>query len=552
MNTNPNKLLFFNEELIKYIVLKDYTYLFMFRLVINDDITLPAMAELPISQKDIPALQNLTTRNLIISTKKEWKQSPLPGSTIISTTLDANHGIISYKNVVTTIDVALNLEETDNIVEKYDEALCYELLQQIFSFILYKTNATSNGRQWYNLSLSACGPQQGGIYKVTTQPNYTFTLHSGLIRCHYRSDNLRLSSHSSSLLDEKVFIWKYYYNRALSAFNNANLLDFILNGTLAIESFFYYLLRKNRLKSEFDNYLLTQNQNSAIPAGGFTIIKFLQTKSIITKQEATLFKKVQGKLTKYRNDIIHGKIENPNELAYINALSACNSLQEMFNNIESKELSSIKHFKTVNFSLVNKLKDKIEKIVVESQGFTKISDFSELKKDLYSLINYNVDLPTCYYYLGEIYRIEKNYEKAIDNFKQCIFYNRNIGYAAFGLAIIYNILGKIEEEKGMITKAIHAICNKNVITPKAINTLEKLHVRAFFFELYEDCFLALKTCFISTHDKKFAFYLYKIAEIIERPDFFIQEAKDLLKQHNGELFSCYDYFSLINQRNEFK
>ena len=133
MNTNPNKLLFFNEELIKYIVLKDYTYLFMFRLVINDDITLPAMAELPISQKDIPALQNLTTRNLIISTKKEWKQSPLPGSTIISTTLDANHGIISYKNVVTTIDVALNLEETDNIVEKYDEALCYELLQQILS-----------------------------------------------------------------------------------------------------------------------------------------------------------------------------------------------------------------------------------------------------------------------------------------------------------------------------------------------------------------------------------------------------------------------------------
>ena len=87
MERRINKMIFFNEELIKYIVLKDYTYVFMFRLVINDDIYIPPMVEIPISQKDIPSLQQVGDRNLIISTKKEWKKSSLPGSTIISTTL---------------------------------------------------------------------------------------------------------------------------------------------------------------------------------------------------------------------------------------------------------------------------------------------------------------------------------------------------------------------------------------------------------------------------------------------------------------------------------
>ena len=257
MTKRINKMLFFNEELIKYIVLKDYTYIFMFRLVINDDIYIPPMVEIPVSKKDIPALQEVADRNLIISTKKEWKESSLPGSAIISTTLDANFDIISYTNVITTVDIALNLVENDDIIQIYNNNALYEILQQILNFVLYKINATSNGKQWYNLPLSSCGPQRGGVYKIQKNSNYSLVLHHGLAKCSYSSDNLFFSSYSSSVLDEKVFIWKYYYNRALAAFNSANLLDFIINGTLACESLFYYLLRKNRLKSEFPAFLPT-------------------------------------------------------------------------------------------------------------------------------------------------------------------------------------------------------------------------------------------------------------------------------------------------------
>lgn len=548
MNKPTNKILFFNEELIGYITLKSDSLFFMNRLVINSDITIPATAEFPISQKDIPTLQEYDNRRLIISTSKEWKESSVPGGTTISTKLTPECGFISYTNVITTIDVALNLKESDEIVNNFDNIKAYELLQQILNYILYKINATSNGERWYNFPLSTCGPQRGGVYKINRENGYKIELLNGITRCNYQNEKPCLALHASSLLDEKVFIWKYYYNRALASFNCANLIDFIINGALACESFFYYLLRKNNLECDFEDYIKHGEANTETSSGAFTIIKFLFDGNLITKEEKKLYNKVFGKLKEDRNNIIHGKIENPNELCFDSVQSACIELQNMFNFIESKEFSSIKSFKTVNLSLINKLKDKIEKTITENDGLSKISDFSELKKDINNLISYNLDLATCHLYLGEIYCRENNSEKAIEHFQKCLSYNDNIGYAAYRLAGIYNTLKKFDEEKKVVILAIRELSNNHKATQKTIDCLEKLHLRAFFFELYDECFLALKKCFDTTKNIHFAILLHRISKTINKPDFIFQEALDLLKEYDGKPFRCYDYDSIIKSR----
>jgi len=226
-----------------------------------------------------------------------WQDIPPSNNYFSSVSLiPTSEGLLfKYKYYVTdfTLKIELSEEELQQINNNNCINISSEIFQNIMADFARHYNQAANGKDYIDPLSNTYGPMICILYKndkpVIQQITNTFSLEK-----HYSGDILRIEK-------EKDLDWRYYFNKAREKYNLCEYLDSILWCSISLESYVVMLIKDNNLTKELEK---RKEENNSVSA--FQEISILKNNKIISKNEASIIRKIFSNIKESRNAIVHG------------------------------------------------------------------------------------------------------------------------------------------------------------------------------------------------------------------------------------------------------
>ena len=243
-----------------------------------------------------------------------------------------------YSFFITNMDIIVEIDE------KYDEIInlifkkvrnieLTTIFQSALEIFASKYNETMSGKDIYNPIASECGANICGYYKRNIL-NGNYDNKNFIMIANYEdvTSNTREPEDLAENINEPCKVWKYFYNKSIYSFSKCKNMDCVLYGAISLESYLNYLIQINGLEYKF-NVKKKELEINGKTIGFFATTRFLKKENIISNNNEENLNSVYGKISKYRNDIVHGKITTP-LLGKEIALQTKDGLQKIYNEIE--------------------------------------------------------------------------------------------------------------------------------------------------------------------------------------------------------------------------
>lgn len=319
-----------------------------------------------------------------------------------------------YSFFITNIDIIVEIDEKydeiiDLIFKKVRNVELTTIFQSALEIFASKYNEAMSGKDIFNPIARECGANICGYYK-RNKMNGKYESKNFILIANYDDaiPNDREVENLKDIINEPYKTWKYFYNKAIYSFFKSKNLDCVLYGAISLESYLNYLIERNNLEKKFDVFKEEKEKDGKV-IGFFATTKFLKNENIISNKIEAEINSVYGKISKYRNDIVHGKIQTP-LLGREIALQTQNGLQKIYNKIE-KNNNSIKVSETFETIAIKVEKEK--NFLLEHNKLNNLENIN-------SFINNNQFKEVCLLLRGKHFMEVGDYKKAISDYSECI------------------------------------------------------------------------------------------------------------------------------------
>ena len=367
---------------------------------------------------NIPLSKNLKNKNrkIIYALTDEYvKNQSIPAK---SSFVECNSFPRDYSFFITNIDIVIeiNLLENEIIQSIFDESISNKpddelttILQSALEIFASKYNEAMSGKDIFNPIAGECG---ASICYYCTRD---------VITGEYRSNNAYISPSYGSgapvdgkqenlreIIDMPYTIWKYFYNKSKYSYSKYKNLDCILYGAISLESYLNYLIQLNGLEQKF-NIEKENKEKDGKAMGFFGTTKFLKDESVLSKKTEKSLNSAYGKISTYRNNIVHGIITTP-LLSREIATKTIDELKKIYNNIPT-EIDSSKI--SESFETITRKLSKEKKYFMNNGKFENIETIN-------SMIENNEYREYCLLLRGIYYMSIEDYNNAILDLSECI------------------------------------------------------------------------------------------------------------------------------------
>lgn len=320
----------------------------------------------------------------------------------------------NYSFFITNIDIIIEIDETENkcidsLFKTQHNSEMTTIFQSVLEIFASKYNEAMAGKDIFNPIASECGANICGHYirnKLNGEyDNKNFIISTGFgngIPMEGEQENLR------EIINEPYKTWKYFYNKSKYSFSKYKNLDCVLYGAISLESYLNYLIQINELEEKF-NIIKCEKEKDGRAIGFFATTRFLKDENVISEEIELILNSVYGKISQYRNDIVHGKINTP-LLSREIALKTKNGLEKLYNKVKTNNVSK-------------KIPDSFEvitmKLAKEKKYFEENNKFENIEI-INNMINNNQYNEYCLLLRGKYYMITKDFEKALLDYSECV------------------------------------------------------------------------------------------------------------------------------------
>lgn len=234
------------------------------------------------------------------------QKTPTRESTVIVAPNDLKIDNYRYGVMVSILSIFVESFPQDDIpfdeLEKKDDfsQIIEMISQSILEFILFKYNETNNG----------CHTITPSYYDCSHLNYYRFN-NSYEILYNYLSPNVpNIGALNNQLfqesLNKKILVWKEFLNEAIYSDSCCDYKKSLIYAPMSIESLIYYILSKNNIA--YNNYF--RSDWGKYPSLYNKIKLLIDSNYIYTQLNSSVIKKNLDKITRPRNDLLHGKITN--------------------------------------------------------------------------------------------------------------------------------------------------------------------------------------------------------------------------------------------------
>lgn len=231
-----------------------------------------------------------------------------------------------YTNIVNYFKIMIEIfddEISQLYIDNHNSKKEKKLFQAVLSYVSEKYNQSKMGNDYINMSIEDGGSTPIALYTKSENgyENKNIVILPALSIEKYSKHN---ELDFNEVLNKNDIVWLYYYNLAIYSYDRQDYLNTIIYSSISNEAYLNYLIVKNNLLDEFNNYNKELVENNQVP-GFFSTTKFLLDNSIINKDLSKKMKKCYGILRDKRNDIIHGKIQE----ILINGIDSQKALEKL-------------------------------------------------------------------------------------------------------------------------------------------------------------------------------------------------------------------------------
>ena len=351
----------------------------------------------------------------------------------------------NYSFFITNIDIIIEIheEESENIKKIFSREINNQefestvILQSALELFASKYNEALGGKDIFNPLAKECGAEICGYYE-RNKIDGEYISNNLIVGVGYiqKSTSKHKQENLQEIINKPYEIWKYFYNKAIYSYDKCKNLECILFAAIAIESYLSYLISINKLDDIFkeEKREKEKNSNNKNPVGLFFTTNFLKNQRIIDNNKKKLLNSVYGKISGYRNDIVHGKITTPLMSREI-ALKARDGLESIFEK-EKKEDVHIE-FEESFEEITSKMKS-IMNYVHENK---EINDIESIN----NMIDKNQFKDNCLMLRGNYFHKIGEYKKAIKDFDRCIINEFKLRESFYGRAMSYLSIGDYDK-----------------------------------------------------------------------------------------------------------
>ena len=344
-----------------------------------------------------------------------------------------------YSFFITNIEIIIEMDDKydetiDTIFKKANNKELTTIFQSVLEIFASKYNEAMSGKDIFNPIASECGANICGYYK-RNKLNGEYNTKNFIAIANYYNEkpNDSIIEDLKDIINEPYKTWKYFYNKSIYSYFKCKNLDCVLYGAISMESYLNYLIQINGLENKFNN-IKKEKEKGGKTIGFFATTKFLKDENIISTNNESNINSIYGKISRYRNDIVHGKINSP-LLSREVASQTKNGLQKIFEQIEKDDKPHKVH---------NTFESISQKILKEKKYFIENSKFENIET-INALIKNNQYKELCLLLRGNYYMETGMFKEAIDDYSECIKYEYQLIITLHNRANAYIKIGEYEK-----------------------------------------------------------------------------------------------------------
>lgn len=417
------------DSILPYACCKDIKHFVVYDLDLPFDLNASFdYHEITVKNLDVDFLNN-NKRSIVLKSERLWQESTnICGRDVVQVNItNYNSNKIVYTSVITSLQIMVPI--FDNEMETFLEAFkSHDNIALLLSNIMYilKNKFNEVLATDFVFDVSTYGAERAAVYELTNDFDRLHLI-NGVIspRYSFRQEKKMSQGTINSIKEDSFCMWRLFANKCEIAYNLNQNLDCILFAAISIESYVESLFINFGLKNTYDTL--------------FKAIKHLKESKNIESKEHKRIEAAFGKINRFRNDIVHGKIgtiiqeRTKARIAYETIVEFYSNKPQQLDNVRPPRYGSI--YKKFN---------DIVRII-------RTGDFKSQVDNLIKFANSGYFVQSANFYLGVCFFQTANYDFAKRYFIKCRDAKRYYIQSIYYLALI----AKISNNQSNLIKIIN-------------------------------------------------------------------------------------------------
>ena len=447
------------DSILPYACCKDIKHFVVYDLDLPFDLKASFdFHEITVKNLDVDFL-NKNERSIVLKSERLWQESTnICGRDVIQVDItNYNSNKIVYTSVITSLQIMVPI--FDNEMGTFLAAFkSHDNIALLLSNIMYilKNKFNEVLATDFAFDVSTYGAERAAVYELANDFGRLHLI-NGVISPKYsfRQEKKMSQGTINSIKEDSCFMLILFANKCEIAYNLNQNLDCILFAAISIESYVESLFNSFDIKNTYDNL--------------FQAIKHLKESKYIENKERKRIEAAFGKINRFRNDIVHGKMGT-----IIQERDKARIAYETIVDFYSNNPQQIDNTQQPSYCRIYKEFDDIVKVI-------RTGDFKSQIDNLIKFANSGYFVQSANFYLGVCFFQTANYDIAKRYFIKCHDAKRYYIQSIYYLALI----AKISNDQSSLIKIINE--GKEYIN--SLKNKEPLHVsidEAFGLIMKED------------------------------------------------------------------